>query len=746
MTPTLVGSLRLLLAFQVPQAGVEGTVRDERTGAPIPDAVVALPDLGRVALTDASGRYLLAAVPAGPQHLAVRFLGYAPRTLHAIVPTGGRLAIDVALRPEPLRLRTIEVRPPLAVRGLEPERVAFPDRAYSMAAIRNHPLLAEPDALEGLGGGEVALEPESPSGVHVRGAGSDQVAYLLDGIPVFSPYHSAGIFTGWNPDALAAVALSSVAPRADAPPSLAGVIEAETRPPGSQAGARGSVGTTQARITLDGPVGLAGAGYLLSLRSGFPGYPAPDQDPSYLSSESGDWLAKVAAPVMGGGLRLLAYENENEIGAAAGLARVGESPRHRFEWGGRSIGLDWRRETARNGIRIAAWSARTAANAAWRAASDPLDLRARRHDRGALVGLARTDGTTRSEIGVRVERRTTSYAATDSAGTWSLAGNAPEVAVFLGHRRPLRRGLTLDAAATLGTGGGLHVLPRAVVAWRPAAAWTLSAAAALLRQPEQSLRNPESVIGNVFPADLYIGSGAPGVPAARARQLVLAADYQPAAGLRFGAQAYLRRSRGLLLAAPRAGGPFAARGFVVGEGSASGVAVTAAARGSRIGATASYGLQRARLTSAGLTYVPTYGSTHLAEAGMIVFPSATFSIRLGATAASGRRTTTAAGGLEWEACNLRDRGCELAGSPDYTGQPLGGRRLPGYLRLDLGLRKHWHVRVAGRDAAVALYGTITNLVGRRNVLTYALDPATGAPAPVEMRPLSPLVVGLDWQY
>ncbi len=69
---------------------------------------------------------------------------------------------------------------------------AFRTGSLSLAAVRDHPLLAEPDVLQAPGGGEVALRPEAPSGIHVRGGASDQVAYLLDGIPVFSPYHAAG--------------------------------------------------------------------------------------------------------------------------------------------------------------------------------------------------------------------------------------------------------------------------------------------------------------------------------------------------------------------------------------------------------------------------------------------------------------------------------------------------------------------------------------------------------------------------
>jgi hypothetical protein len=68
------------------------------------------------------------------------------------------------------------------------------------------------------------------------------------------------------------------------------------------------------------------------------------------------------------------------------------------------------------------------------------------------------------------------------------------------------------------------------------------------------------------------------------------------------------------------------------------------------------------------------------------------------------------------------------------------------VRIDAGIRKHWHLRIAGRDAQVALHGTLTNLLSRANILTR-IRPVSDAPEqPLEMRPFAPLVVGLDWRF
>src|SRR3954467_2710903 len=138
----------------------------------------------------------------------------------------------------------------------------------------------------------------------------------------------------------------------------------------------------------------------------------------------------------------------------------------------------------------------------------------------------------------------------------------------------------------------------------------------------------------------------------------------------------------------------------------------------RWGMVASYGYEQLRLDPGSAAYVPTQGGSHLLEAGVNFFPPATTPIRLGTAGALGRRASAVSGSFEWEACNLLDEGCEFGGTPGTAGGP-GRVRLPAYFRVDLGVRKHWHVTVGRRDAVVALFGTVTNLFNRKNVLSYS---------------------------
>ncbi len=737
------------------RASITGLVRDAETAGLLPGSVVEVADCARATATDSTGRYLLGDLAPGSHEITVRRIGYAPRSFEALVPETGSLEINVALTPEPIRMAAQEVRAPVLVRGADGgETRAFPDRESSMTAVRNHPLSSEPDVLPALGGGEVVLDPESPNGMHVRGGSADQTAYRLDGIPLLSPYHAAGIASALNPDALSQVALESTAPALASSHALAGTVDATTRAPGAQLRTQGSVSTTQARVTLDGPLGAGGAGYVVSLRTGLQDALAPRDEASYIDNRTADGLAKIEAPAWGGRLSVLGYDNGNELGSAITAnseeTTGGDPGRNAFAWHSRSLGAAWSRAFTRTAVYVRGYAVTGDAEASWAALVGRLDMTAVRRDRGFVAGAERisTWGTSAGEV--RIESISTSYRVdsdSTAAPVLQMAARTP-VATLSGWQSFAAApdvDLTLSAALAT-TRGAWHASPGAEVRWRPRSAVTLTGRYARAHQFAQSLRNAESVVGTMFPVDLYIGAGAPRVPVARSDLGLIAAEYRPRTSLRCGIQAYARAADGLVLVALRESEPFATGQFEIGSGTARGIAADVALSAARYGIVLSYGYQEVRLASAETSYVPQHGARHLVEGGVTALVTPSLSARVGAMAALGRRTTTAAGGLEWEACNLLDFGCEFAGHPHYDGAALGAARLPLYTRVDLGVRKHWQLEIGARDVQLAVFGTVTNLLGRKNTMTYVRDGAGGDPVEIEMRPPSPLVVGLDWRF
>lgn len=750
MTSLLIGSLSLLLTAQAPQASLVGTVTDAKTGQPLPGALISLTDLDRGQAASVDGRFVFGDVPAGPQHLRVRSVGYETRTLHALVPQEGLLEINLALQPVPVRLGSVRVNARLALCGTEPsDSVAFPDKALTSAAVRNHPLLSEPDALLALGGGHAVLAQETPQGLGVQGGAPDQTSYVIDGFPVFNPYHSAGLVGAWNPDALARVELSIAPTSVASPETLSGTVSAATRSPGDQARTAGGLSTTQARATVDGPLGSSGAGYLLAIRSGLPDFLAPD-DPSYLRGGTSDVLAKIESPAWGGRLMLLGYQNENALDAArAQEDPLGSSGRNVFEWESRSLGIDWRSATDVGRLEVKAWLADADVGSSWSAAVGEVDMSSLRSDAGVAAALERSGPDRSTRLGLRLERSRTHYAARtqQESPAGALGWRGLLGALTVDHTRPLTDHLSMSVGVSSSAAhGSIRLAPRALLRWRASGRAQLALGASRRYQYAQSLRNTESLVGNIFPVDLFVSAGSPGVPVARGDRVFASFDASPLTGVRIGASAYARTFDGLLLVAPVTGEPFALGDFATGSGSAVGVSIEASAAGRRFWFVGSYGWQRVRLTGSDAAFTPDYGDSHLIEGGLIVFPSASASLRLGASAGIGRRTSRLAEGLEWEACNLEDKGCEFSGSPRTDPDALGAVELPSYVRVDATLRKHWHLEVAGRDALIGLFGSMTNLLGRSNVLAYTRDPTTGERVAVSMRPRSPLVIGVDWRF
>jgi len=747
----LLGAVKILLLAHAMQGTVVGRVYDAETSHPVAGAVVALPELNRTAAADDSGRYVLQGVPPGRSLITVHFMGYAERSLEALVPGTGPLEVDFWLVPEPVRIRSMDVHAPILLPGLDAGVAAFPDGVVTTAAMRNDPFLAEQDALQALDGGEISLRDESPSGLNIRGGASDQTAYLIDGIPILNPYHAAGMASGWNPDAVARLRVASATPLESYPNALAGTVEATTRAPGDRIRAQGSTSTTQSRITLDGPLGRE-AGYLVSMRSGLPDGIAPKNESSYVRGNTGDWLAKLESPVLGGRAQVLGYGNENDLNGAVAVATEHgpvDPRRNTFEWNGQSLGARWTRALPGATLRVQGWRADANVGSHWAARTGALEMGSTRRDQGLLVSVDQGDARVGTVGVIRYEQSRTSYAilSDSTAGpAWRIESDAPLATALARHHRALGSFVVSVGSSITAARDRFYLGPNAQLLWRPSTRFEISASYARTQQLTQSLRNPESVVGNIFPADLPILSGG-AVPAARSHLGVLALGYRPRDGLALGAQAYARRSRDLLLVAPVEGEPFSTTGvFDAGTGTTWGFSTDATWSTRRLGLTAGYAFQETRVDVHGSTYVPESGTRHLLEGGAILFPTRTTSVRVSVQAALGRRATAVTNGFEWEATNIIDRGSEFGGSPYYDPQALGHTFLPGYYRLDVGVRKEWHLGVAGRDATLALFGTATNVLGRSNLLTYAPDRDTGRLTGVEMRPRAPLVVGLDWGF
>lgn len=100
-------------------ARVQGRVLDADSGAPISDALLTLSPLGRRALTDSAGAFLLPDVPPAAYELEVRHIAYGTRTLEVEVLAARTATLDLRLSAAPIAVEPLSVEIEYRPRYLE---------------------------------------------------------------------------------------------------------------------------------------------------------------------------------------------------------------------------------------------------------------------------------------------------------------------------------------------------------------------------------------------------------------------------------------------------------------------------------------------------------------------------------------------------------------------------------------------------------------------------------------------------
>jgi hypothetical protein len=189
----------LLAAQQTSSAAVAGRVLVRvDTGAPVPAnrAAVAIVGTAIAATTSSDGRFLLAPVPPGPRTLRVRLPGHGTVDRTIRLRDGDTLRVEVVLERRvqllaPVRTDAQRVDAELFLTKPSVSTVVIDARA--MAGV---PSIGEPDVVR-----TVQLLPgvtarnDFNTGLTVRGGEADQNLVLLDGFPLYNPFHLGGLFS-----------------------------------------------------------------------------------------------------------------------------------------------------------------------------------------------------------------------------------------------------------------------------------------------------------------------------------------------------------------------------------------------------------------------------------------------------------------------------------------------------------------------------------------------------------------------
>ncbi|CAN5661503.1 TonB-dependent receptor [soil metagenome] len=722
----------------VATATVWGQIRSEQTGAPLRFAIVEVVGSGAqpiASATDSSGVYVLRNVPVGRRLLRATHIDHAPNEVEILVVSDRQHVVDFALSFRPLRLNAVTAD--AGGRGLpaamDTVAASIPDLGPASARVHE----STPGVAE-LGMSEAARDvpghsPIDPADVlYVRGGAADLKLVLLNGAPVYAPFHVGGLIDALDDEVLRSATLHAGGAPARFDGGLSYVMEIETRS-GRMSPLRGELGVDLlgARGIVEG-FALPNASFIVSGRS-IHGLGTSALSGSAFPYGYGDALARADIVVSPSHIvTLTGFWNDEHVQ----LDTVG-AQREAASWGNRAGSLRYRGTLGEHEVlgtvshgrfrtllplggvrplmtegtaersRVAFDVERTIAGGRvfWGGSFDRIDFEHRAFPQGQPRDSAIVASTTGGDI----------------------AGGYAEAAFSVLPRLRLRAGLRADAFSSA---SGIYLAPRASATLLLTDRAMLSLSAGQYRQyvraPEQSL---------VFLGDVVSDSaGGPVLTVAEASHLVLGLSQDFGEGIRLDLEGFFKQFDGLQSSA-------------TSSTAASGVDIWLRRTTGVVTGWFGYSLSWVWAVESGsVRPTQSFSGRHLISAGVAgpVLAGTHFDVRfsygagLPYTAIPEPESASPLFGVA-----RRPRTPALDESPQVTA--VAAEPDDPYLRLDARVSHIFEGNVRSFEFQLMPYLKVINALNRRDAIFYHYQRDVGQAQPLDDLPVVP-IIGLEWRF
>ncbi|MBX3044738.1 MAG: TonB-dependent receptor [Candidatus Kapabacteria bacterium] len=235
-------------------SGLNGFVKDKKTGETLVGATVFLIDTKFGTRSNKSGYFTINNIPPGTYNVSVSFLGYDKFQKKIELKAGQVLREEFELNQGSFMQEDIYVE---AERDVEKRQISISKVNVPVQTIKNIRVGGESDifrTLQYLPG--VLTSSQLSSGLFVRGGSPDQNLVLLDGSTVYNPTHLFGFISTFNTDAIKDVELVKGGFDAEYGGRLSAVLNI-TQNDGNRKEFEGvaSIGVISSRVGLQGPIG-----------------------------------------------------------------------------------------------------------------------------------------------------------------------------------------------------------------------------------------------------------------------------------------------------------------------------------------------------------------------------------------------------------------------------------------------------------------------------------------------------------
>ncbi len=746
-----------------PTGTIQGTILGQRgsEALPLPNAIVSVSAGYRhfTVTADSEGRYSVPGLSPGPWRVHVVHVGYRSMSGAVRVPPHGAVTLDLSLGWEPVAL------PPLMVRADRVRPLSPGERPSSstMGEVALRALEGTPGMVEG-GLAQVVRslpghDPSDPQDVLLmRGSAADLKLVLLDGAPVYTPFHMAGLVESFDPQALGGASLFLGGAPARFDGGLSYILDLQSRSPRTdRVQGSAALDLLTGRLFLEGPLGPS-TGFLVGARA------LHNLGASLFTEGSspygfGDLLARLEwTGDNGQGAYITGFLNQESVlldlssDATAALEQAadfgnqgvlgGRLPGNGARWGNQALAAGYRGSLGETMVELRVAGSRYDAELP---VGDTLPLFAQsRSDRTRLTAdFSRKWGDGALRFGASLDQVASAFSAlaldSSRAGDFNrvdLRGSTG--GAYLEVTRPLSRSLSLRGGGRVDRfqgDSGVRLAPRVSLTWMLTEAAALTLAAGRYHQYsnvasgeiEKNL-GPDSQGWASAPLELSVGS---------ANHLVVSLDQILTPGLRLGLEGFVKEFSGVA-------------GAVGQSLNASGVDLRVAREGERaagwLGYTLTWFWASDGILASGNS---PFSGRHLLSAGLSTSLTNRTGLRLQASYGDGLPFTSvpvvrAEGDTPAldAVTTFNVAGDQVLNSaPELTVGPD-----EGFLRLEVEISGRWSPTVSGRTMELRPYLRVLNALNRRDALFYHFDPwRSEGPEPLANLPLLPLV-GLEWRF
>jgi len=247
--------LIIISAISIAQNGsVRGFVYDKKTGEPIIFSNVLLLNTNYGGSSDDNGYFVISKVPKGDYTIRVSFMGYEQMLLPVNVKSDQITTLKIELEPNSKLLNAVEINAERLASKTESqvsiEKITSKDITQMPSIGGTSDLAQYMQVLPG-----VIFTGDQGGQLYIRGGSAIQNKVLLDGMVIYNPFHSIGLFSVFETDVIRNADIFTGGFGAKYGGILSSVMDISTRD-GNKKETKGKIGasTFGANVLIEGPI------------------------------------------------------------------------------------------------------------------------------------------------------------------------------------------------------------------------------------------------------------------------------------------------------------------------------------------------------------------------------------------------------------------------------------------------------------------------------------------------------------